>query len=346
MSSENLPVLGLTLGDPNGVGPEVVLRALAEPPESGTWRPLIFGDWEVVRQVNQWLGEPVALRRCPPDLQALPEQAEGVPVLDLAVQEARQWSLGTCCAWGGESAFRFVHEAIRWAQERRIAALVTAPLAKEALQAAGHRFPGHTEMLSHYTNGAHSVMMLAVDNLRATMVTLHMSLRGVLETLTPELILDVIQITDQALRQMQIPSPRLVVPGLNPHAGENGLFGSEEQEIIVPALEQARQMGIEVTGPLPPDTVFLRHQKGEFDAVVALYHDQALIPLKLIGFDRAVNVTLGLPILRTSVDHGTAFDIAPRLQADPGSMVAAIRMALQLASGAQSPPAVAEALVD
>ncbi len=332
MKVSECPVLGLTLGDPNGIGPEVTLRALKELAPFDGWQPLIFGDLEVLEAVNAALGHPVPLQGWLPET-PLPPRPQ-VPVLDLAVAEGRHWELGTCCAWGGASAFRFVREAIEWANSGSLAALVTAPLAKEALQAAGHAFPGHTELLSHYTNGARSVMMLAVDQLRATMVTLHMSLRQVLETLTPELVGEVLQITHDALIQMGVPHPRLVLPGLNPHAGENGLFGREEQDILEPALEQARRAGIQVTGPLPPDTVFLRHAQGEFDAVVALYHDQALIPLKLVGFDRAVNVTLGLPIIRTSVDHGTAFDRAPLFQANPGSMIAAIAMARQMVASA------------
>ncbi len=330
MKVSERPVLGLTLGDPNGIGPEVTLRALKELAPFSTWQPLIFGDLEVLQAVNAALGSPVRLQPWQPET-PFPEPPH-VPVLDLAVQEGRRWELGTCCAWGGASAFRFVREAIEWAKDQRIAALVTAPLAKEALQAAGHPFPGHTELLSHYTTGARSVMMLAVDQLRATMVTLHLSLRQVLETLNAALVEEVLVITHEALIRMGIPTPRLVLPGLNPHAGENGLFGTEEQEILQPALERARRAGLQVTGPLPPDTVFFRHRQGEFDAVVALYHDQALIPLKLIGFDRAVNITLGLPIIRTSVDHGTAFDRAPRFEAHPGSMIAAITMARQMAT--------------
>ena len=253
-------------------------------------------------------------------------------MVDLPVRKNRKWKLGLCSSWGGESAFKFVHNAILWANKKTIDAVVTAPLSKEALFSAGYNFPGHTEIISHYSNGARSVMMLSVDNLRASMVTLHMSLRQALDSLTPELILEVIEITDSGLRRMGIQNPKLGIAGLNPHAGENGLFGDEENQIILPALDLARKKSLLCEGPFPPDTIFLEHQKGMIDAVVALYHDQALIPLKLYGFDRAVNITLGLPIIRTSPDHGTAFQLAPKMEANPSSMIESIKMALNMTS--------------
>lgn len=322
--------LGLTMGDPNGIGPEVLLRAVAQLQPFDGWEPLIFGDLEVLESVAARLESPLRFQAvASPDSSVA---ADRIPVRDLAVSENRCWELGRCVPWGGESAFRFVHAAIRAANQGKIAAIVTGPLAKEALQAAGHDFPGHTELLAHYTNTPRSVMMLAVDQLRAVMATLHVSLREAIASLTPDLLVDTMRITDQALRRMGISKPRLGIPGLNPHAGENGLFGSEEQDIILPAIAQARQQGMRCSDPISPDAIFLQHQQGRFDAVIALYHDQALIPLKLIGFDRAVNVTLGLPIIRTSVDHGTAFDLAPQLNAHPGSMLAAIAMARQFAA--------------
>ena len=330
--------LGLTMGDPNGIGPEVLLRALAQLQPFEGWEPLIFGDLKVLAAVAVRLGSPLRFQAVPDAGTSVADDA--VPVRNLAVSKGRCWELGRCDPWGGESAFRFVREAIAAAVQGEIAAIVTGPLAKESLQAAGHDFPGHTEMLAHYTDTPRSVMMLAVDQLRAVMTTLHLSLREAIAALTPELLVDTMRITDQALRRMGIPKPRLGIPGLNPHAGEHGLFGAEEQAIILPAIAQARQQGMRCSGPISPDAIFLQHQQGRFDAVIALYHDQALIPLKLIGFDRAVNVTLGLPIIRTSVDHGTAFDLAPKLNANPGSMLAAIAMARQLASGAKDSEAI------
>ncbi len=314
--------LGLTMGDPNGVGPEIIIRALQQiqPTE---WQPLIFGDWHVLQEINTILGSP--LQFCKFDEGDSKESA--IPVLDLAVSINREWEPGKLCAWGGESSYCFLTEAIQWALEKKIGAIVTAPLCKEALHAAGHFFPGHTEILSHHTNGALPVMMLAVDNLRAIHVTLHMSLRDAIAALTPERIVKVITIADKALRQMGIEHPRLAVPGLNPHAGENALFGTEEQEIIIPAIEEAQRRGFDCQGPFPPDTIFLHHRDNLFDAVITLYHDQAHIPFKLLGFERGVNITLGLPIIRTSVDHGTAFDRASQFQSDPESLIHAIEFA-------------------
>ncbi|MBF0289442.1 MAG: 4-hydroxythreonine-4-phosphate dehydrogenase PdxA [SAR324 cluster bacterium] len=317
--------LGLTMGDPNGVGPEIIIRALRQM-QPLTWNPLIFGDWHVLQEVNHILENPLLFYKF--DEQAPDESA--IPVLDLTVSTDREWQPGKLCAWGGESSYCFLTEAIQWALKKKIGAIVTAPLCKEALHAAGHFFPGHTEILSHHTNGSMPVMMLAVDQLRAIHVTLHMSLREAIAALTPERIVKVILIADKALRQMGVEKPRLAVPGLNPHAGENSLFGTEEQEIIIPAIEEAQRLGVDCQGPFPPDIIFLHHRDGLFDAVVTLYHDQAHIPFKLLGFERGVNITLGLPIIRTSVDHGTAFDRAARFQSNPQSLIQAVGFARQM----------------
>ena len=332
--------IGLTMGDPNGIGPEVLIRALKFLYPFQQWEPLIFGDTEILNEMNKILGAPFSFETISENESTSTNNFHDsfcLPVIDLAVQKDRKWELGACSVWGGESAFQFVHNAIDSANRKIIDAIVTAPLAKETLQAAGHHFPGHTEMLSYYSNGKRSVMMLAVDDLRATMVTLHISLRQALKLLTPELILEVMEITNSGLKKMGISNPKLGIPGLNPHAGENRLFGDEEDNIIRPAMELAAAKGIRCEGPFPPDTVFLEHRKGRFDAVVALYHDQALIPLKLYGFDRAVNITLGLPIIRTSPDHGTAFELAPQFKANPHSMIEAIKTAVKMASTSYSP---------
>ena len=319
--------LGLTMGDPNGIGPEIIAKALSEQSLNSNWSPLVFGDLDVLRQVTKVLNLPC--RFLPYD-QANVQDGE-IPVLDLTVKENRDWNPGNLCAWGGESAFQFLTTAIQWALKQDIDAIVTAPLCKEALHAAGHNFPGHTEMLSHFTNKATPIMMLTVDQFRAIHVTTHVALRDAIASLTPESILKVIEIGNDALKQMGIASPKFGIPGLNPHAGENGMFGTEEQHIIIPAIEAARKKGIQCEGPFPPDTIFLHHRDGRFDAVIALYHDQAHIPLKLLGIERGINVTLGLPVIRTSVDHGTAFDRAAKFNADPGSLLHALDLAYQMA---------------
>lgn len=326
---KTIPRFGLTMGDPNGIGPEIIIRSLQKLKPWSNWQPIVFGDLDILLETNTILKEPLQFY----DIQGPSNPNEdAIPVLDLAVQESRQWEPGKLCAWGGESAYTFLTEAIQWASKDKIKAIVTAPLCKESLHEAGYFFPGHTEILSHHTNKALPIMMLAVDDLKAIHVTLHMALKDAIESLTIERIVNVMGIGNEALKSIGIEKPRLGVPGLNPHAGENGLFGTEEREIIIPAIEKARSLGIQCEGPISPDVVFLRHRAGDFDAVITLYHDQAHIAFKLLGFERGVNVTLGLPIIRTSVDHGTAFDIAAKYQSDPTSMIYAINFARQMVS--------------
>ena len=325
--------IGLTMGDPNGIGPEVLLKTLEQMHPYQDWQPLIFGDLEILKKMNKILNFNFSFKTISNTHKDFSNHTDSLclPIIDLTVKKNRKWKLGISSIWGGESSFQFVHSAISFANRKAIDAIVTAPLAKESLQAAGHYFPGHTEMLSHFSNGKRSVMMMVVDNLRASMVTLHVPLRQALESLSPELILEVMEISNSGLIKMGILAPKIGIPGINPHAGENGLFGDEEEYIIRPAMELAQEKGISCDGPFPPDTVFLEHLKGRFDAVIAFYHDQALIPLKLYGFDRAVNITLGLPLIRTSPDHGTAFDIASQVNANPTSMIEATKTALKMA---------------
>jgi len=335
MSQESEIKIGFTMGDPNGIGPEILIRALHFLHPFSEWEPLIFGDLEILKEINKAVGSSFSFKPISNNKDLPIEEFNDslcIPVIDLSVRKNRKRKLGFCSSWGGESAFKFFQNAILWANENTIDAIVTSPLSKEGLFLAGYNFSGHTDIISHYNDGARTVMMLSVDNLRASMVTLHMSLRQALDSLTPELILEVIKITDSGLRKMGIQNPKLGIAGLNPHAGENGLFGDEENQIILPALDLASKNSLHCEGPFPPDTIFLEHRKGMFDAVVAMYHDQALIPLKLYGFDRAVNITLGSTIIRTSPDHGTAFQLAPKMEANPSSMIESIKMALKMAS--------------
>ena len=321
------------MGDPNGIGPEVLLRALKSMYPFENWMPLIFGDYEILIKINHHLSTPFSFEIISENSKILQKKSKRkfcIPVIDLTINKDRNWEHGKCNKWGGESAFQFIVKAITFAKQKKIDALVTAPISKEAINAAGYSFPGHTEILSHFCNVKRSVMMLSVDDLRATMVTLHISLRQAIESLSSELILEVIEITNLGLKKMGILNPTIGIAGLNPHAGENNLFGDEENNIIIPAIDIALKKGILCKGPFPPDTVFLEHRKGLFDVVLALYHDQALIPLKLYGFERAVNITLGLPIIRTSPDHGTAFKLAPLFNANPCSMIEAIKIARKM----------------
>ena len=325
MSEKNLPRIGFTMGDPNGIGAEILLKALQKSKPFTQWSPVILGDRFVLNAVNEQLQTMLLLGE-----DGRETDCKQVSVLDLGEETKDQWKLGTISAWAGKSAFRFLLKGIEMVQSRQLDALCTAPICKEALHLAGIHFPGHTEILSHYTTGEPPLMMLAVGQLRAILVSIHQPLQAAIASLTTEKILSVLRIAKRSLQQLGIASPRFGIPGVNPHAGENGLFGTEEISIIQPAIALAQQEGIACEGPFSPDTIFLHHQDGRFDAVISMYHDQALIPLKLLGFEQGVNITLGLPIIRTSVDHGTAFDRATHFNSNPNSMLAAIRMACEL----------------
>lgn len=307
--------IAISMGDPCGIGPEIVVRALAE--SAFPTDCIVFGDPGVLQATAAWLQLPLPSRIEPVTrLQPLPR-------------------LGEPDAAAGDAAYRYIVAAAQAARDGGARALVTAPISKAALQAAGHRWPGHTELLADLAGGAEVRMMLANDELRVVLVTVHVALRDAIDALDANRILETLTIADAGLRRAGIARPRLAVAGLNPHAGEGGLFGREEIDIIAPAVEAARADGIDATGPLPPDTVFMQARGfGRFDAVIAMYHDQGLIPVKYLGIDQGVNVTLGLPFVRTSPDHGTAYDIAGKGVADPASLLAAIRLADRLSPGA------------
>ena len=328
------PVIALTMGDPAGVGPELCLRALAAGPEAlGGAVPVVFGDAAVLRACAAATGLPAPERiLTSDDWAAGAGRRSGPAVLDLQCIAPGTWQPGTVNAATGQAAYACVDRSIDAALAGEVDAVCTAPLNKEALHAAGIRFPGHTEIFAARTAAPRSCMLQYSEEITCSFVTVHVGYREVPGLLTPERILDVIELTDEALRRIRGRVPRLAVCGLNPHAGEHGLFGDREEErCIVPAIEAARARGIDVHGPLPPDTAFLPAKRREVDAVVCMYHDQGHIPLKALAFDSAVNTTLGLPVVRTSVDHGTALDIAWRGAAHPGSLFHALRLAARLA---------------
>ena len=345
---ERLPI-AVTIGDPAGIGPEILVKAWRDAPDlmRGCF---VAGDVGTMRRAAQSLAQPgmpalpVAVLEAPVQAWAVP--AHCVPVLQV-VQAPGDLPLGRVSAEAGRVAGDAVVWAARAALRGEIAALVTAPLHKEALAAAGFPYPGHTELLqaeaaAHLGRPVANVpvrMMLANDELRTVLVSIHMGLRQAIDTLDTAGVLQTIRITHQALSAMLGTPPRIGVAGLNPHAGEGGLFGREDLDIIAPAIAAARAEGIRADGPHAPDTVFMRARAregrpGEFDAVIAMYHDQGLIPVKYLGVEQGVNVTLGLPLVRTSPDHGTAFDIAGRGIADASSLQAAVRMARALSAHA------------
>ncbi len=311
-----LPRVAITMGDPAGVGPELCLRLLRDERVLTMCAPVVFGDAGVLRRVATHLGWPEPA----PDL-----------VRDLQAIDAASVEPGKVSAACGKAAYEYVTFAIDAALAGRVDAICTGPLHKEALHAAGVPFPGHTEILASRTNAPRSCMMLTAEAITCSLVTVHVGYREVPALLTVRSVLDTIELTAEAMRRIRGRAPHLLVCGLNPHAGEGGLFGDREEErIILPAIEAARAAGIDVRGPLPPDTAFLPKYRAACDAYVCMYHDQGLIPLKALAFEDAVNVTLGLPIVRTSVDHGTAFDIAWTGVADVSSFVQAVKLAVKL----------------
>jgi 4-hydroxythreonine-4-phosphate dehydrogenase len=326
------PLIAITMGDPAGIGPEIIIKAFGEQKIFERCRPLVLGDEAMLSYTSHWMKAPVIIRKItgPEQGEYKPGIVNLIPLTDLAPDEI---DMGKPQRKGGEAAYRYIESGVKMAQAGTVDALVTAPLSKEALNAAGHPFPGHTELLGAMTGVEDQVMMLAGPRLRVALVTTHLPLREVPSALTTERIKRTIVTTFQWLQgYMGVKAPKLAVAALNPHAGEGGLFGSEEEEIITPAIEECHREGITADGPLPPDSLFFHAASGKYDAVVSMYHDQGLIPLKLLHFSDGVNITLGLPIIRTSVDHGTAYDIAGQGVADPTSLINAILMASKMAA--------------
>ncbi|MGX9901244.1 4-hydroxythreonine-4-phosphate dehydrogenase PdxA [Arthrobacter sp. SA17] len=320
--------IALTMGDPSGIGPEIVMKLMAEP---GLNTPaLVIGDVGVLNRAAKQSNIPLEAR--PITLSEFRPDASFVQVL--AVTELPvDLPLGKVLAQSGQAAFDYVKAGIEAALVGEVSALVTAPINKEAMRLAGLPYPGHTEILAELSNCDDYTMMMSSDDLRVVLVTIHESLKNAIELVTMESILRAIRLAHTAMVKAGIAEPRIGVAGLNPHAGENGLMGTEELEIIQPAVEKAIAEGISASGPWPPDTVFLRARQGHFDVVIAQYHDQGLIPFKYLGLERGVNVTIGLPFVRTSVDHGTAFDIVGQGIADHRSLLVALRHAVLMAGG-------------
>ncbi len=303
------------MGDAAGVGPEVVVKALASGALASSPAPLLVGAERVFRPLLERITPRPAFRLIEPA--GLPDRLPAPGRVD------PDW---------GRAAMLCLEEAVRLIRSGEGSALVTAPLNKEGIHRAGYPFQGHTDFLAHLAGSPRHAMMLAGGTIRVILATVHIALRDVAAALNVEGIADKIRLAHEYLPAFGCPAPRIAVAGLNPHAGEGGAFGREEIEVIAPAVEICREEGIAVSGPLPPDTLFHRLHRGEFDAAVTMYHDQGLIPLKMIAFEEGVNITLGLPFIRTSPDHGTAYDIAGKGTADPRSMIAAIKLAEQLAA--------------
>lgn len=329
------PRIAVTMGDPAGVGPELCLRLISGEEIRRECVPVVFGDVGVLDRVARQLGWPTPERVISWEEWSGRGPAVDAPaVLDLGAIAAEAVRPGAIAAEAGRAAYRYIERAIREALAGRVDAVATGPIHKEALRAAGIPFPGHTEIFAAQTDARRSCMMLTSEAITCSFVTAHVGYRDVPRLLSQERILDVIELSAEAMQRIRGRTPRLLVCGLNPHAGEHGLFGDREEErFIIPAVAEAGARGIPVEGPLPPDTAFLPARRRETDCFICMYHDQGHIPLKALAFDLAVNITLGLPIIRTSVDHGTAFDIAWQGRADVTSLIRAVRLAARLAAG-------------
>ena len=338
------PILGVTMGDPAGVGPEIIARALAEPAVIASSRPVVIGSAAIMKEALGLVGSPLALHV----VRGIADsrwEAQMLECLDLGNVEAATLLRGEVSAVAGRAAYDYIERAIRLAQAGEIHGIVTAPVNKEALAAAGVRHSGHTEILAELSHTRDYAMLLMGKELRVIHVTTHVALRRVPDLVTRDRVLTTIRLAQRTMEGLGKPRARIAVAGLNPHAGEDGLFGDEEKREIVPAITAARGEGMTVSGPIPADTLFSRARGGEFDIVVAMYHDQGHIPVKTLGFEydesrktwtglSGVNVTVGLPFLRVSVDHGTAFDRAWKGTANHESMTEAIEVAVTMLQAA------------
>lgn len=340
------PILAISMGDPAGIGPEITVKALGNKEIYQTCKPLVVGDAGVIRDAIRFTDSDLQIR-CVED----PAQAQfafgTIDVVDLKNVDMSKLEYGKVSAMAGNAGFEAIVEVIRLAMAGKVDATITAPINKEAMNLAGHHFSGHTEIYAHYTDTREYSMMLAHDNLRVVHVSTHVSLVEACRRVKKERVLSVIKLADRTCRELGIAAPKIGVAGLNPHAGENGMFGTEEIDEIIPAVKSARELGIDASGPYPPDSIFSKARGGGFDIVVAMYHDQGHIPLKVVGFvwdqekqkwnDVAgVNITLGLPIIRSSVDHGTAFGKAGKGTASELSMINAIHYGVVLANNRQT----------
>lgn len=328
---DDKPIVGVTMGDPAGIGPEICAKALTQGELRKTANCVVIGDRRGIRQGLKIAGiEGI-------EINSIKKVAEAkffphsIDVLDLNNADPAKIKLGQVSKTAGKAAVEYLEKAIQLAKNGKIDAITTAPINKEAIHKAGYKFDGHTEILAARTKTRDYAMMFVSDKLWVILVTTHLPLREVSKRLDRKRIFKIIKMAHEILSRVRGRKPRIGVAGLNPHAGESGIFGNEEKKIIRPAVEDARKLGIDVKGPISPDAIFYLANSGMFDIVVAMYHDQGLIPLKLLSFSRSVNVTVGLPFIRTSVDHGTGFDIAGKGWANPQSLIEAVKVAAHFA---------------
>lgn len=325
------PLIAITMGDPAGIGPEIIAKVFDSGEIFTLCRPVVVGDAGVMKKIVEELSLSVSVRSVATAAEADPGPGKA-DVLDIHNVNAETHTWGRPDAASGKAVVEYIKSAARLAMDRAVDAIVTAPINKEMMNAAGFRYAGHTELFAELTNTRDYGMLFVGGGLRIILVTIHAALKDVPRLITKKSVLRAIRLADSAVKQFGVASPRIGVSALNPHAGEGRLFGNEERDEILPAVLQARAEGIHASDPLPADTIYYKARNGYFDIVVAMYHDQGLAPLKMLAFGNAVNVTVGLPIIRTSVDHGTAYDIAGKGHADPASLIEALKLAAKLAA--------------
>lgn len=327
MKAKELPLIGITMGDPAGIGAEVIVKVLSDSRIFEICRPLVLGDIECISRAIEIVKADLKVEEInQSEVKELTYKPGEIKLINLSKIEEVKYGYPNKSY--GEAVVKYLKEAVHLALKGKIDAITTAPINKKAMAEAGYPYPGHTELLAELTGCNEYAMMLMGDKLKVVPITIHCALRDVPTLLNPPLILRTIKITQKALRDyFNIDNPKIAVAALNPHAGEGGIFGQEEEEVIIPAIRKAQDSGINVFGPHPADTLFFAAFQGAYDVVLCMYHDQALIPLKLLHFGDAVNITLGLPIIRTSVDHGTAYEIAGTGKASPNSLFQAIKWA-------------------
>lgn len=325
-----LPVIGITMGDPTGIGPEIIVKALSLKGPFQFCRPVVFGDLEVLLGTiqRQNLSATVEIVEATPEDGYFPEK---IFLFSSSRLDPASLGFGQPDRACGEAMVKYIEEAVRWVRNGKLDAITTCPINKQAINAAGYSFPGHTELLAHLVGASSVAMMFLGSKWKIVLVTTHLPLKDVSKWVTADRILSTLRLTNEGMKKyFEIPRPRIAVLGLNPHSGEEGLLGEEEKREILPAIAEAKSLGMDVEGPFPADSFFDLSGRYSFDVIVSMYHDQGLIPIKMLDFKEAVNFTLGLPFIRTSVDHGTAYDIAGKGLADPTNLVKAILTAANL----------------
>ncbi|MBI5099049.1 MAG: 4-hydroxythreonine-4-phosphate dehydrogenase PdxA [Nitrospirae bacterium] len=319
--------IAITMGEPGGIGPEVIVKALSRAGISNYCTPVVIGNTEVMRDAVSLTGLPLKIKPISSLSQSKPARGS-IELLDIKYHSP--FEKGVPSKNTGRAVVSYIRKAVSLALKNEVSAIVTAPISKESLKLSGYKWPGHTELLAELTKTKDFAMMFVSDKLKIILCTIHIPLKDVPKKINEKVVLKTIRLAKKGAEMLGIKSPRLAVAGLNPHAGESGIIGREEIAVIIPAIRKAFEEGINVSGPYPPDVVFHRAYKGDYDMVVCMYHDQGLIPFKMLAFDTGVNVTVGLPIIRTSPDHGTGFDIAWKNMANPLSMIEAIKLATKL----------------